>query len=282
MLQLPGQDVSHYTVYYTAIEHGRVEFAVEFPVQTTSNIIMIQDLTPDLVHQFQVSATLDTKRGKVEGLKSEKESIVFGRWKTASYYRYTNLLGLSIISINYYNLCRSKGISTAIWTRGALYHLAGNYFIHLIKEHDKLRYIATTVYHTYWLSLQPEYAWKLDTHIRGILARAISRLCNCTFPLDFIRSGRFSCRNSTSKATYRSAIITTASHDARQLVDFIQKWVSSRPILELDWWLLDVYTDCPAGILSFSDPECQGSVPACNATLLTNNPLTLKCDVNEK
>ena len=109
------------------------------------------------------------------------------------------------------------------------------------------------------LPLQPEKAEKVDTIIHRELIEPISCQCNCTFPDGFIRRGKFSCRNTTATVSYRSTIVGTNTYNASQLVNIIQQWVSSGPILEVEWWLLDVYADCPARISSLNDPECQNS-----------------------
>ena len=62
-------------------------------------------------------------------------------------------------------------------------------------------------------------------------------------------------------------------------MNFIQEWVRSGPILEVEWWLLDVYADCPARISSLNDPECQVSGPVISdPTMMIANPaLFFKC-----
>ena len=129
------------------------------------------------------------------------------------------------------------------------------------------------------LPMQPEKADIIDMIIRRALIQAIKCQCNCTFPFEFIRKGIFSCRNTATKVSYRSAIVGTNAYSASQLVNIIQQWVSSGPILEVEWWLLDVYADCPARISSLNDPECQNSEQVIgHPTMMTTDPaLLLKC-----
>ena len=126
--------------------------------------------------------------------------------------------------------------------------------------------------------IQPSKAEKIDAIICHALTEAISCQCNCSFPHDFIRKGKFSCLNTTTKVSYRSTIVGTTVHNASQLVNFIQKWVSTGPILEVEWWLLHVNANCPVRISSLSDSECQDSRPvACNPTMMAGDPLLFKC-----
>ena len=81
-LELPGWNVSLYTVYHTTVTRiqGRSDDEYEFPGNTTSGIVPISGVTPDQTHQFQVSGSLNIEGVVYEGPKSENESIIFSKF----------------------------------------------------------------------------------------------------------------------------------------------------------------------------------------------------------
>ena len=78
-LELLGWDVSHYTLYYTAvsIRQKRVidEFSRMLPGNTTSVVLQPVTRSERIQHVFHVSANV----GMYEGPWSEKASVVFGK-----------------------------------------------------------------------------------------------------------------------------------------------------------------------------------------------------------
>ena len=99
---------------------------------------------------------------------------------------------------------------------------------------------------------------KMEEAIHNGIVKAVSRLCNCTFSVDFIRSGVFRCWNSPTEVTYRSAIVSTDTYYASDIVGYIEKWVESKPalLLHLEKLELKVETKCPVRLTLMSDPEC--------------------------
>ena len=83
---------------------------------------------------------------------------------------------------------------------------------------------------------------------------AIQTQCNCSFPHGppFGR-GVFSCRSAQTVATYRSSV---SSLNATELVDYIQAWVATNTTVVLDYYLVDVYSSCPAKIGRLDEPDC--------------------------
>ena len=121
-------------------------------------------------------------------------------------------------------------------------------------------------------------ARSIERSIHKSIADAISRQCKCVFLPEYIGPGTFSCRNATTEATYRSKINGTVSHNVSQVMNLVQNWVDTRPILPVDWWMLSVYTNCPVHIPeSHTYPECQTSGSPSNQTLVISNPQTIQC-----
>ena len=80
-LQLSHLNVTHYTVYYTATKQGRVidqYHTISSNPTTPSVVVVLRKLMPGLVHQFQVSCSLNTARGLIEGPRSSSRSFSFG------------------------------------------------------------------------------------------------------------------------------------------------------------------------------------------------------------
>ena len=133
-------------------------------------------------------------------------------------------------------------------------------------------------YNPFSFTIQPEKARRVEEAIQNAIVDTISSQCKCNFPHQLIRKGRFSCRNTTTEATYRSTITGTMSNNASQLVNFIQNWVHIKPTIEVDWYLLDVYNDCPVRISSLTGRECRVTGPnSSDQTLITSDPVIIRC-----
>ena len=104
--------------------------------------------------------------------------------------------------------------------------------------------------------LQPKKAAKLKKYFQGVVAKAISDRCSCTFAPDFIRAGIFSCRRTLNEVSYRSTIVGTETHNTTELLGLIEDWVSSGPVLRIWWYLADVYTNFPVELSSLDEMEC--------------------------
>ena len=68
--------------------------------------------------------------------------------------------------------------------------------------------------------------------------------------------GSFGCDASPSLTTYRNSLIGTQNFNATQLIGFIQDWVTSEPIIKIDWYTIRVDSSCPTAIASLEEKEC--------------------------
>ena len=80
-LELPGWNVSQYTIYHTTVPRiqGRSDDEHEFPGDTTSGIVPISGVTPNQTHQFQVSGSLNIEGEIYKGPRSQHQSIIFSK-----------------------------------------------------------------------------------------------------------------------------------------------------------------------------------------------------------
>ena len=105
-------------------------------------------------------------------------------------------------------------------------------------------------------SLQNDKAKKMESYIQTGIVKAISDRCNCEFQATFIKSGIFHCWNAPDEVTYRSAIVGTGRHNAIKLLRFLEQWVNSEPVLQVENFGLWVSSKCRVQILSLRDPQC--------------------------
>ena len=98
-LELPGWNVSQYTIYYTtvAVPNSQAQPLSEHdvPGNTTSATVVNSNVTPGLIHQFQISGSLKIEGDVIEGPKSETKNITFSKLLAnllgleCSWYRYS-------------------------------------------------------------------------------------------------------------------------------------------------------------------------------------------------
>ena len=69
---------------------------------------------------------------------------------------------------------------------------------------------------------------------------------------------------------YRNAIIGTQNFNGTQIVDFIQDWVSTGPLIEVNGNSIRVDSSCPTAISSLDEPVCGEEEEKCS------------CDYNPK
>jgi hypothetical protein len=55
---------------------------------------------------------------------------------------------------------------------------------------------------------------------------------------------------------YRNTLIGTHNFNGTQIVDFIQDWVSTGPLIEVDGNSIRVDSGCPTAISSLNEPVC--------------------------
>jgi hypothetical protein len=73
---------------------------------------------------------------------------------------------------------------------------------------------------------------------------------------------------------YRNTLIGTNNFNGTQIVDFIQDWVSTGPLIEVDGNFMRVDSSCPTAISSLDEPVC-GEKEECSCD--TNNPKYAVC-----
>ena len=100
--------------------------------------------------------------------------------------------------------------------------------------------------------------------IRMEVATVIRRRCRCSFPLEYLRIGKLSCRSTFQQivwVTYRSIVVAlpSLSVTSLDLVQHIQAWVASNTTLCADPFILDVNPSCRVGVASLGEPECRSS-----------------------
>ena len=66
----------------------------------------------------------------------------------------------------------------------------------------------------------------------------------------------FQCWNALDEITYRSVIMGTEHNNATELLGFVEEWVNSEPVLQVEKLGLWLSTKCPVQISSLSDPQC--------------------------
>ena len=93
-LELPGWNISQYTIYYTTVPGipGRSADEHEFPGDTTSGIVPISGVTPNQTHQFQVSGSLDIEGEIYKGPRSENRSIIISKYLAKLFSKYIKLV----------------------------------------------------------------------------------------------------------------------------------------------------------------------------------------------
>ena len=86
---------------------------------------------------------------------------------------------------------------------------------------------------------------------------------NCSMYRQFNNSvllhGVFTCQSSPNMATYCSSLLNPGLpglSNASSLVGYIQDWVSSGPVVRLDWLMVRINQHCPVAIGGLNDPEC--------------------------
>ena len=112
--------------------------------------------------------------------------------------------------------------------------------------------------------------YQLQSHIVRIIR---DRCDNCTgFSVGYLRQGVFLCHNNPTTATYRSALVSPFSSDARNssyFLSILQDWISTAPSLTIDWLLVRVNPICPAGLPRLDAAECTSG-----STFLGNSGIT--------
>ena len=62
---------------------------------------------------------------------------------------------------------------------------------------------------------------------------------------------------------YRNALIGTLNFNSTQIINFIQNWVSTGPLIEVDGNSIRVDSSCPTAISSLDEPVWGEEIPKC-------------------
>lgn len=120
---------------------------------------------------------------------------------------------------------------------------------------------------------------QVEKAIREAVAKAVSDLCNCSFPASFVRPGKLSCRSTFDQVIYRSIAIGTSNYSSSQIVGLIEQWVqSSSATILLGSFIMDVDPSCDVQLSSLLEPECSTPhIPQGNHTLITTDENVIAC-----
>ena len=120
---------------------------------------------------------------------------------------------------------------------------------------------------------------QVEKAVRAAVAKAVSDLCNCSFPAGFVRPGKLSCRSTLNQVTYRSVAIGTGNYSSIQIVGFIEQWVqSSSATILLGPFIMDVDPSCDVHLSSLLEPECSAlHASQGNRTLITTDENVIAC-----
>ena len=93
--------------------------------------------------------------------------------------------------------------------------------------------------------------------IKDALVTAIKHHCKCHYPITNFNKDVFICEDSPPNfLIYRSSLLGTHNFNGTQIVDFIQDWVSTGPLIEVGGNSIRVDSSCPTAISSLDDPVC--------------------------
>jgi hypothetical protein len=74
---------------------------------------------------------------------------------------------------------------------------------------------------------------------------------------------------------YQNALIGTLNFNGTQIIDFIQVWVSTGPLIEVDGDSMRVDSSCPTAISSLNEPVCGENLK--KECLYDNDPRYAMC-----
>ena len=124
------------------------------------------------------------------------------------------------------------------------------------------------------IPIQHKKSYHIKYQLQSHIVRIIRDRCdNCTeFSDGFLRKGMFLCHNNPTTATYRSALVSPFSSDTRNssyFLSILQDWISTAPSLTIEWLLVRVNPNCPAGIPRLDVAACSSG-----STFLGNSGVT--------
>ena len=75
---------------------------------------------------------------------------------------------------------------------------------------------------------------------------------NASSPI--IQEGVITCQTAPNIVTYRARVFGLQALSA---VQCIQDWVSTSPTVQIEWYLVDINSNCTTLVVSFDDAECE-------------------------
>lgn len=96
----------------------------------------------------------------------------------------------------------------------------------------------------------------------------VNQRCGCGFVQDNIVQSGFQCFDSNLQAvTFRAALRGLSDVTSADLLTYTENWVHSEATVSVQSLRLEVDSDCPVTISSFSDSECGQSTPEPSSSL---------------
>ena len=92
------------------------------------------------------------------------------------------------------------------------------------------------------------------------MKQRIEQLCQCGFTLEHITDAGLQCLGDVNQVTYRARIFSTGSVSNSQLHTYIARWIEETMTIVILGIQVDIESNCPVSVESFSDPECQPTV----------------------
>lgn len=82
-------------------------------------------------------------------------------------------------------------------------------------------------------------------------------MCQCGLTSEHITEAGLQCLGDADQVTYRARIYSTGSVSSPQLNTLIAQWIDTTMTIVILGIRVDIQSNCPINIESFSDPECQ-------------------------
>ena len=101
---------------------------------------------------------------------------------------------------------------------------------------------------------------KLNIIIAQVSAE-IESLCGCGFEMDSIEAGQFDCSDEPNDVTFRAKINGDVNELAPELIEYIEMWVNSTVVIEVQGVNFTLSTTCPVEIESFDEGLCEPEPP---------------------
>ncbi len=103
----------------------------------------------------------------------------------------------------------------------------------------------------------------MERFVKAALTSGIRDQCNCTFSVDAISDGEFSCQTTVTEVVYRSKINGTSdTFTAPELMAFVEDWIANEGTFTVDVFRLRIDAACPLRVQSFHQPECSANATA--------------------